>query len=162
MRGGGRGTCAGGKIERFTCTDSIIKISRYPLVIVRTARTFTPTRASFLMLSLLHLSLIPLSRPALPCCPRSASRAFLRNLTRKLFKSHSPLTLATDRRASSNFPPPPSPGGPPSTPRREDWPEASAEPARSHVNVEKKGRQREKEGGREGGKEGRRNREKER
>lgn len=44
----GRGrTCAGGKIERFTCTDSIIKISRYPLVIVRATQTFNPPHTSF-------------------------------------------------------------------------------------------------------------------
>lgn len=36
------GTCADGKIERFTCTDSIIKISRYSLVIVRSTRMLPP------------------------------------------------------------------------------------------------------------------------
>lgn len=80
-------TCAGGKIERFTCTDSIIKISRYPRSSLSAPRrTFTPTRAAPLSVR------PPPLRPGITVTLLSTfdvSREFLRYLTRKLFKSHS-------------------------------------------------------------------------
>lgn len=101
-------TCAGGKIERFTCTDSIIKISRYPRSSLSAPRrTFTPTRAAPLSVR------PPPLRPGITVTLLSTfdvSREFLRYLTRKLFKSHSltPSPLPSPPPRPSRFSPPPS------------------------------------------------------